>query len=177
MQVSVLRDNTVCDTVARQFGMRSFTQDVDSDPKGMFYLNGEPIRLRGANTMGFEQLDVMREDYDQLIEDILLAKVCNMNFWRITQRPVQDEVYTYCDRLGLMTQNDFPLFGVMRRTKSCEAIRQVEEMIRMIRNHPSSVVISYMNEPWRSANGEPHRHMLRDEMEDLFEIFDNRLIA
>lgn len=172
MQVSVLRDNTVCDTVARQFGMRSFTQDVDSDPKGMFYLNGEPIRLRGANTMGFEQLDVMREDYDQLIEDILLAKVCNMNFWRITQRPVQDEVYTYCDRLGLMTQNDFPLFGVMRRTKSCEAIRQVEEMIRMIRNHPSSVVISYMNEPWRSANGEPHRHMLRDEMEDLFEIFD-----
>lgn len=176
MQVSVLHDNAVCDTVARQFGMRSFTQDVASEPKGMFYLNGEPIRLRGANTMGFEQLDVMRDDYDQLIDDILLAKVCNMNFWRITQRPVQDDVYTYCDRLGLMTQNDFPLFGVMRRTKSCEAIRQVEEMIRMIRNHPSSVVISYMNEPWRSANGEPHRHMLREEMEDLFEIFDKTVL-
>ena len=172
LQVSVLCEKTISDTVGRQFGMRSFTQDTESETKGMFYLNGEPIRLRGANTMGFEQLDVMRDDYDQLIDDILLAKLCNMNFWRITQRPVQDEVYTYCDRLGLMTQSDFPLFGVMRRTKNCEAIRQVEEMIRLIRSHPSSVIISYMNEPWRKANNEPHRHMLRDEMEDLFEIFD-----
>lgn len=172
LQVSVVSDGVVTDTVARQFGMRSFTQDTESETKGMFYLNGEPIRLRGANTMGFEQLDVMRDDYDQLIDDILLAKLCNMNFWRITQRPVQDEVYTYCDRLGLMTQSDLPLFGVMRRTMNCEANRQVEEMIRLIRNHPCSIMISYMNEPWSSANREPHRHMFRDEMEDLFEIFD-----
>lgn len=176
LQVSLICNDTVCDTASRQFGMRSFTQDTTSETKGMFYLNGQPIRLRGANTMGFEQLDVMRDDYDQLIDDILLAKLCNMNFWRITQRPVQDEVYTYCDRLGLMTQSDFPLFGVMRRTKNCEAIRQVEEMIRLIRSHPSTVLISYMNEPWYNANGEPHRHMLRDEMEDLFEIFDKTVL-
>ena len=30
---------------------------------------------------------------DQLIEDILIAKLCNMNYYRITQRPVQDEIY------------------------------------------------------------------------------------
>lgn len=172
LQVAVCKEGEVTDKVSRQFGMRSFTQDTISEPKGMLYLNGEPIRLRGANTMGFEQLDVMNNDYSQLIDDILLAKLCNMNFWRITQRPVQDEVYQYCDKLGLMTQTDFPLFGVMRRTKNCEAIRQVEEMMRLVRNHPCNVIISYMNEPWQSANNEPHRHMLRDEMEDLFEIFD-----
>ena len=57
----------------------------------MFFLNGRPIRLRGANTMGFEQQDVMRGDDAQLIDDILLAKLCHMNFWRITQRPVQQK--------------------------------------------------------------------------------------
>ena len=43
--------------------------------------------------MGFEQQDVMRGDDAQLIDDILLAKLCHMNFWRITQRPVQQKVY------------------------------------------------------------------------------------
>ena len=38
-----------------QFGMREFRQDEDSTPKGKFTLNGREIRLRGANTMGFEQ--------------------------------------------------------------------------------------------------------------------------
>ena len=36
--------------------MREFRQDEDSTPKGKFYLNGREIRLRGANTMGFEQV-------------------------------------------------------------------------------------------------------------------------
>ena len=175
LQVSLCNKETVCDTAASTFGMRSFMQDTKSDPKGMFCLNGNPIRLRGANTMGFEQLDVMRGDYDQLIDDILLTKLCNMNFWRITQRPVQQEVYEYCDKLGLMTQCDFPLFGVMRRTKSCEAIRQIEEMARLVRNHPCNILFTYINEPWKNAHYEPHRHMLREEREDLFEIFDRIL--
>ena len=42
------------------------------------YLNGKKIRLRGANTMGFEQQDVLRGDFDQLIDDILLANLCNI---------------------------------------------------------------------------------------------------
>jgi beta-galactosidase/beta-glucuronidase len=65
--------------------------------------------------MGHEQQCVAKEEWDQLRDDILLAKICNMNFLRITQRPVQPEVYDYCDMLGLMTQTDLPLFGVLSR--------------------------------------------------------------
>ncbi len=172
MQVKILYDGTVCDCRKVSFGMRSFTQDVTSEVKGMFYLNGEKIRLRGANTMGFEQQDVMRGDFDQLIDDILLAKLCNMNYWRITQRPVQDEIYEYCDKLGFLTQTDLPLFGVMRRTMLCEGARQVEEMIRLVRNHPCNVAVTYINERWVNACSEPHRHMLHDEMEMFFNVCD-----
>ena len=55
--------------MAKTFGVRTFRQDLDSQPKGRFLLNGKEIRLRGANTMGFEQQDVMRGDFDQLIDD------------------------------------------------------------------------------------------------------------
>ena len=173
LHASVLVADSVKDSQSCQFGIRSFEQDTVSDFKGMFYLNGRPIRLRGANTMGYEQQDVMNGDFEQLIDDILLAKLCNMNFLRLTQRPVQKEVYDYCNRLGLMTQTDLPVFGCMRRTKVAEGIRQCEEMERHIRNHPCNVVISYINEPFPNAFNEPHRHLERQEMEKFFECCDN----
>ena len=174
LNVTAICDNNVEDTGSVHFGMREFTQDTQSEPKGMFYLNGEKIRLRGANTMGFEQLDVSHGDFDQLVSDILMAKICNMNYFRLTQRPVQDEVYEYCDMLGMMVQTDLPLFSVMRRSKFCEGVRQAEEMARIVRKHPSNIVVTYMNEPYGNATNKtrPHRHMIRSEMEDFFRACD-----
>ena len=175
-QVTLLSKGEVQSTMAQTFGMRSFTQDTVSEKKGMFYLNGRPVRLRGANTMGFEQQDVIRGDFDQLIDDILLATICHMNFWRLTQRPVQKEVYDYCDRLGLMTQTDLPLFGCMRRGKAAEGVRQAGEMERIVRSHPANVVISYINEPFPNANNEPHRHLTRTELLAFFEECDKAVL-
>ncbi len=171
-QVTLTVDGKKCDTVTSSFGMRSFTEDMVSTPKGMFYLNGKSIRLRGANTMGFEQQDVLRGDMDQLLYDLLMAKVCNMNFLRLTQRPVQKEIYQLCDEIGLMVQSDLPLFTVMRRTKFAEGIRQAEEMERLIRPYASNILISYMNEPMANGNNRPHRHLVRDEMEAFFDACD-----
>lgn len=173
IQIRLIYNNTVFDAMKKQFGIRSFVQDINGDIKGMFYLNGEKIRLRGANTMGFEQQDVLNGNIPQLIDDILLAKICNMNFLRLTQRPVQEEVYDYCDRLGLMTQTDLPLFGCMRRNKFAEGIRQAQEMEKIIRNHPCNVIISYINEPFPNASNKPHRHLMRDELEKFFRCCDD----
>ncbi|HLV35844.1 MAG TPA: glycoside hydrolase family 2 TIM barrel-domain containing protein [Spirillospora sp.] len=160
------------DVATRQFGMRSFVMDETSEPKGRFYLNGREIRLRGANTMGFEQQSVMKKDWDQLRDDILLAKICHMNFWRLTQRPVQPEVYDFCDRLGLMTQTDLPLFGVLRRNQFEEAVRQAGEMERLVRSHPCNIAVTYINEPFPNGWGKAHRHLTRPELESFFAAAD-----
>lgn len=173
IQVSVYYNGELCDNAETQFGMRSFVQDLEGSPKGMFYLNGRKIRLRGANTMGYEQQDVLKGDFDQLIDDILLAKLCNMNYLRLTQRPVQKEIYDYCDMLGLMTQTDLPLFGCMRRNKFAEGVRQAEEMERIVRSHPCNIMVTYINEPFPNANNQPHRHLIRSEMETFFEACDS----
>lgn len=166
-------DGSAIDAQRAVFGMRSFKMDTASEPRGRLYLNGEPIRLRGANTMGFEQQDVMRGDDAQLFEDLLLAKACHLNFLRLTQRPVQQKVYDFCDRLGLMAQTDLPLFGVLRRNKFCEAVRQAEEMERLVRNHPCSILLSYINEPAPNARNCPHRHLEREQLRAFFACADH----
>ena len=163
-------NNALLDACGRQFGMRRFEQDETSTPKGKFRLNGREIRLRGANTMGNLDLCVFRGDTDQLHDDILLAKLTNLNFLRLTQHPVQREVYEACDRLGLMLQTDLPLFGSIRRNQFHECIRQAAAMERLVRSHPSNVLVSFINEPFPAARAKPHRFMLRDEMELFFEL-------
>lgn len=171
-QVRLYTKDTLLDTASSAFGMRSFTQDTENVPRGTFYLNGKSIRLRGANTMGFEQQDVLRGDFDALLYDMLMAKACNMNFLRLTQRPVQKGIYELCDCIGLMLQTDLPLFSVMRRTKFAEGIRQCEEMEKLIRPHASNILISYMNEPMANGGNRPHRHFVRHEMEAFFDACD-----
>lgn len=166
---------------SQSFGLKSFISDETSEPKGKFYLNDQPIVLRGANEMGHLQQCVMQEDYEQLIDDILIAKLCNMNYYRITQRPVQEEIYDYFDMLGMMQQCDFPLFGFLRRPQFAEAIRQVGEMEHLVRKHVSTVMLTFINEPMcirktqdpndkfsKRYEAKGHRHLQRDELEAFF---------
>ncbi|MCA0755602.1 glycoside hydrolase family 2 [Paenibacillus sp. N4] len=151
------------------FGMRKFHQDEQSVPKGTLYLNNRPVILRGANEMGHLQQCIMQNNTGQLIDDILIAKMANMNFYRITQRPVQEEIYDYFDMLGMMHQCDLPTFGFIRRNQFCEAVRQTAEMERLIRSHPSSIMVSLINEPSRTEKRRKgHRFLHRDELEAFF---------
>lgn len=176
IQVKLLdAQGVVLDTKKRQFGMRSFRMDTTRVPRGRMYLNGREIKLRGANTMGFEQQDVFKKDFPQLVDDILLAKIGHLNFWRLTQRPVQPEVYEYADRLGLMLQTDLPLFGCLRHGKFSEAVRQAEEMERLIRGHACNILVSYINEPFPNAHGQPQRHLARPELQAFFEAADRAI--
>ncbi|MCP4166322.1 MAG: glycoside hydrolase family 2 [Chloroflexi bacterium] len=182
LRAAIRHNGELLDEKGRVFGMRKFHMDEEFEPKGSLYLNNQAILLRGANEMGHLQQCVMREDYDQLIDDILIAKLANMNYYRITQRPVQEEIYDYCDRLGMMHQCDLPLFGYLRRNQFSEAVRQAGEMERLIRSHPSAIMVSFINEPfpigkYDDQEDEPlyvshatkgHRHLFRDELEAFF---------
>jgi hypothetical protein len=178
LQVSVVdSNNKVVDTRIQQFGMRSFTMDTVNIPRGKMFLNGEMIRLRGANSMGFEQQDVVKKNYGQLIDDILLGKLCNLNYLRFTQRPVQPEVYDMCDKLGMLNQTDLPLFGSLRRNQFAQAVKQAEEMERLVRSHPSTVMVTYINERFPNAEGNPQRSLnTAEEYYHLFSALDQAVL-
>ena len=119
--------------------------------------------------MGSFQQDIFTGNLHQLVDDIILAKLCNMNLVRLTQRPVQRAIYEFCDRLGIMTQTDLPLFSVLRRNQWSEAIRQVGEMEQLIRSHPCNISISYINEATPNGGNRPHRNLQRSELDDWIE--------
>lgn len=165
------------DVRKRQFGLRSFRMEYTAEPKGRMYLNDQPIKLRGANTHGSFAQCVIRKNWSQLIDDILLAKITHINFIRLTQYIPPGEVYDYCDRLGMMLQTDLPLAEVVPRSQFCEVIRQAEEMERLVRSHPSNILVTYINEPFPRGEVPPHisrklLHLSRDELTRLFEVAD-----
>lgn len=170
-------ENPHADMQSRHFGMRSFEMDTMNIPKGTMYLNGKQIRLRGANSMGFEQNDVIKKNWQQLTDDLLLAKLCNMNFIRFTQRPVQSEVYDYCDMLGMLNQTDLPFFGAIRVNQFKEAVKQAEEMERLVRNHPSTIMVTYVNERFPNAEGSPHRSFAEaSELHRVYKALDQAVL-
>lgn len=168
LQVEAKQNQKTVDAAKQTFGMRSFVQSETSTPKGRFYLNGKEVKLRGANMMGNLMQCVIRNDYDQLRDDILLAKIVGMNFWRMTQQPCQPEVYDYFDQLGLMAQSDMPAFYGYRKDCIEESQSQFVEMMKLVRNHPCNIVVSYCNEP---ILGKP-MFLNREEHEELFHGFD-----
>lgn len=171
MQVSLYdkKGKVFLDNMKRQFGMREFVIDKNSYPKGRMYLNGKEVRLRGTNTMGFLQLDVMRHDWERLEKDLLLVRLTNMNFIRTTQRIVQKEVYEMADKVGMMMQADMPLFAYINQKQYPEIIKQSSGIERVLRNHPSVIMMSYLNEPM--AEVKPHA-ISRYAYERLFEALD-----
>jgi len=175
LQVFAYRNGKLIDAQKRQVGMRTFVQSTSSTPKGRFYLNGKEIKLRGANMMGNLMQCVIRNDMDQLRDDILIAKLANMTFWRMTQQPCQEEVYDYFDKLGMLAQTDMPTFVGIWRSQHDEAIREVETMVRLVRSHPCNALISYINEPTFGQGGGRKPMMGRKETEDLFREFDQRI--
>lgn len=171
MQVSLLNKDrkTLLDNQKCQFGMREFVISETSIPKGRMYLNSNEIRLRGTNTMGFLQKDVMSHDWEQLIDDLLLTKLTNMNFIRTTQRIVQKEVYEYADKLGIMMQADLPMFAYLNQKQYTEILKQADNIERVLRNHPSVIMMTYMNEPMAEAKAHA---ISRYAYEQLFDALD-----
>lgn len=162
-------NGNVVDEKQTHFGMRKFYMDENSSPKGAFYLNNERIILRGTNEMGHLPLCVIRGDYDQLIDDILIAKVAGLNFYRMTQRPVFDDIYTYFDMMGMLCQSDFPLFSYLKPSAVGEALKQVREMELLTRNHPSVIVETFCNETLdKTAWGKEQYNLSRLEIEKFF---------
>lgn len=179
--LQLLKDKVLISTLQSTTGLKKFVSDEASFPKGKFFLNNRPVVLRGANEMGHLQQCVMNGDTQLLINDILIAKMCNMNYYRVAQRPVQSEIYDAFDALGMMHQCDLPLFSFLRRPQFAEAVKQTVEMEHLIRQHVSSVMVTFINEPVCVRKTQDptdkfstryyakgHRHLQRDELEAFF---------
>jgi len=164
LRIDLPGDGRPVDTYDVDFGVRRLEMETDGTPKGRLSLDGEPLALRGVNCPEHLAKAAFDGEEDQIVEDLLIAKYANANFLRLTQRPLPEVVYEYCDRLGLLTQTDLPLSGGLRRGKFVQGVDQAAEMERLIRGHPSAAMVSFVNEPQGTEpRGLEHRRLDREE--------------
>ncbi len=132
------------DLQSSTFGCRWFSFDT----KNGFSLNGQPMKLIGANR---------HQDYPNIgnalpnslhRNDYQLMKEMGCNYVRIAHYPHDPDTYRLCDELGLLVWSEIPIINEITNspafTSNC--IQMQREHILQNYNHPSVIMWGYMNE-------------------------------
>ena len=133
----------VVDQVERQVGFRQIRKSA----QGIWYINQQRILLRGTNYIANQWLaDMNSRDFKR---DVNLMLAANINTVRVHAHVTAPAFYDWCDRLGLMVWQDFPLQWGYQDTPAFhrEAVKQVGDMIQQLKTHPSIIQWTLHNEP------------------------------
>jgi beta-galactosidase len=139
LETSVLRAGRVVDRYSTPFGIRT----IRFDPDRGFFLNGERVTIKGTNNhqdhagIGVALPDAMQEFR------LRALKAMGSNTYRTSHHPPTPELLDACDRLGMLVIDETRLQGINEFH-----LRQLEQMIRRDRNHPSVILWSLGNEEW-----------------------------
>ncbi|QCK14900.1 glycoside hydrolase family 2 protein [Mangrovivirga cuniculi] len=147
--ISDKKGNTF-DEFTHPVGFRSFR----FDPNTGFYLNGNPLKLIGANR---------HQDYlglgnalnnDHHFRDLKILKDMGANFYRTAHYPQDPAVLEACDKLGLIVTMEIPLDHDITDAEEfyINSEQMLREMIHQNYNHPSILVWAYMNEMFLGRN-------------------------
>ncbi|MBR5698071.1 MAG: DUF4982 domain-containing protein [Prevotella sp.] len=132
-------DGSVVDTYTTTTGIRHLAFDADRG----FFLNGQPVKLLGVNMhqdhagVGAAVPDAMQAWTVRQLQSI------GCNAIRTSHNPATPELLDACDRLGMLVLEENRLTGVNDFQR-----RQLSQMIRRDRNHPSIILWSIGNEEW-----------------------------
>lgn len=132
-----LKTESTTDIYETRFGVREARFERDG-----FYLNGKRVKIRGLNRhqsypyVGYAMPQSMQEDDARVLKYEL-----GLNAVRTSHYPQSKYFLDACDNLGLLVFTESPGWqhiGNMEWKK--QHLRNVEEMVRQYRNHPSIVL-------------------------------------
>ena len=135
----VYQEDKLVDTYTTVTGIRHVAFDADRG----FFLNGRPLKLKGAN-MHQDRPGVGVGIPDALqIYRLKQLKSFGCNAYRSSHNPMTPEMLDACDSLGILVIEENRLVGVNE-----EHTRLLKRMIERDRNHPSIILWSIGNEEW-----------------------------
>ena len=145
-----------------EYASTTFGFRVSEVKNGRYYLNGQKIKLHGANR---HETDPGYGHYvprERILEDMLLLKRANCNAVRNSHYPQDDYWYWLCDVYGLYLVDEANMeshgMGYGRDSLAHRPewrIPTVQRSLNMIgrnKNHPSVIIWSYGNESGHGEN-------------------------
>lgn len=154
----VLEDSRAIDRYTTPFGIRTIAFDKE---KG-FLLNGRVVKIQGVcdhHDLGALGAAVNRRATQRQLE---ILKAAGVNAIRTSHNPPSPELLEYCDRMGFLVMDEaFDMWRIPKVPNGYSKYydqwseRDVRDMARRDRNHPSIILWSIGNEipEQGSANG------------------------
>ena len=135
------------------FGMRDFTVR-----NGQFFLNGEPIFIRGVLLQpNFPVNLITHPDREMMVREINLAKEAGFNLIRTHIQPAPPGYLDLTDEMGMLVYAESCLAWIRDSPRMLDhGRREIKAMIDRDRNHPSVVFWGIYNEnpPASAINSE-----------------------
>lgn len=125
------------DSIEQRFGFRTVKFNEDG-----FYLNGNPIKLRGLNRhQSFPYVGYAMPKSAQLKDADLLKYELGCNIVRSSHYPPSRHFLDRCDEIGLLVFNEIPGWQhIGDENWQSVALENVREMIMRDINHPSVII-------------------------------------
>ena len=150
----IVVNGRVADRYTTPFGIRTIGFDKE---KG-FLLNGRVMKLQGVclhHDLGALGAAVNRRATERQLE---IMKAGGVNAIRTSHNPPSPELLEYCDRLGLVVMDEaFDMWRIPKKPNGYSKYfdqwseRDVRDMVRRDRNHPSVFMWSMGNEEGAAA--------------------------
>lgn len=135
LEVQILANNKIIDTYSEKIGIRK--SEIKEDG---YYLNDEKLYITGTNQhQEYPYLGYAISDEAQY-RDAVKIKNAGFDLVRMSHYPHAEAFLNACDELGILVMNSltgWQFFG--NETFQKNAIRDIREMARRDRNHPSII--------------------------------------
>jgi exo-1,4-beta-D-glucosaminidase len=143
LELAVVRDNTVSNRLAENFGIRQMTSNLIDDKSRVFVVNGKPIVIRGAAWSPdiFQRRSPRRQE-----QEIRLYRDMNMNIVRSEGKMEDDNFYALCDKYGMLVMTGWMCCGAWQYPENWDAAKRASAMaadssvMHWLRNKPSLMV-------------------------------------
>jgi len=139
--------NSISHSLTSRFGIREVTSDQNTpDHSRRFYVNGQPVFIRGTNWVPEAML---RNTEERTYAELRYTRQAGMNLLRLWGGGIAESDYFYelCDQFGLLIWNEFWLTGDTQfPTDTALYFKNITNTVKRIRNHPSSAYYVASNE-------------------------------
>lgn len=158
LKLQVRQDNKVMDTYTTRFGIRTIRFDADRG----FFLNGQNMKLKGVNEHHDAGCLGAAVPDDVIRRRFRILKEMGCNAIRVAHNPASPAFLDLCDEMGFMVVED--AFDEWRDGKTPFGYqlfwdqwweRDLVDMIKRDRNHPSIILWSVGNEIKEMRQGRP----------------------
>jgi len=164
VDVRVLRDGVVVDSIRRTTGFRTFAAD-----DGRFFLNGREVYLRAVLDQDYHPGSALApEDFEEWERLLVRTRELGFNMLRVHIKRPDPHYYEIADRIGILVWTELPSWMTWTPATAERGIDLLHRLMAADGHHPSIVIWTIMNESWGIDLSDPtQREWLRAAFDDI----------